>query len=134
MCEYIEREALINRLLKVSVTDDLFGMGAQFGTDHAIQVINEAPAADVAPILRADGFKIGELAHVRHGKWILQCDARRDFVTGEYDEDYYLECSECHRKVFDISQDAVIEGRIADIIKAYPYCHCGCKMDGDSNV
>lgn len=55
MAEYIEREAVINRLLKVCMTNDLYGMGIQTGVDHAIDVIKEAPAADVAPVV--------------HGRW-----------------------------------------------------------------
>lgn len=54
--EYIERGAAINRLLSVAVTDDVFGMGIQFGVDHAIAVLSEVPAADVVEVV--------------HGKWI----------------------------------------------------------------
>ena len=56
MNDYIEREAVISRLEKVDM-DAYYGFTAavQFGVDHAIQCIKEAPAADVAP--------------VRHGRW-----------------------------------------------------------------
>lgn len=50
--EYIERGAAINRLLSVAVTGDVFGMGVQFGVDHAIAVLNEAPAANVVEVVR----------------------------------------------------------------------------------
>ena len=58
MKEYIEREAVIERLAKVDM-DTYYGFTAavQFGVNHAIQCIKEAPAADVAP--------------VRHGRWIV---------------------------------------------------------------
>ena len=58
MKEYIEREAVVSRLEKVNM-DTYYGFtaGVQFGVDHAIQCIKEAPAADVAP--------------VRHGRWIV---------------------------------------------------------------
>lgn len=52
MAEYIERGAAINRLLSVAMTDDTFGMGIQFGVDHAIAVLNEAPTADVVEVVR----------------------------------------------------------------------------------
>ena len=66
--EYIERGAAINRLLSVAVTDDVFGMGVQFGVGHAIAVLNEAPAADVV--------------EVKHGTWI-------------HDYNNVYGCSEC---------------------------------------
>ena len=54
---YIEREAVLDRLAKVNM-DTYYGFTAavQFGVDHAIQCIKEAPAADVV--------------EVRHGRWI----------------------------------------------------------------
>ena len=53
MSDYIEREAVISRLEKVDM-DAYYGFTAavQFGVDHAIQCIKEAPAADVAPVVR----------------------------------------------------------------------------------
>ena len=49
MKEYIEREAVLERLAKVDM-DTYYGFTAavQFGVNHAIQCIKEAPAADVA--------------------------------------------------------------------------------------
>ena len=57
MKEYIEREAVLERLAKVDM-DTYYGFTAavQFGVNHAIQCIKEAPAADVV--------------EVRHGRWI----------------------------------------------------------------
>ena len=54
---YIGREAVLDRLAKVNM-DTYYGFTAavQFGVDHAIQCIKEAPAADVA--------------EVRHGRWV----------------------------------------------------------------
>lgn len=52
MPEYIEREALISRLNKVCVTDDVFGMGMQTGIEHAINCTKEAPTADVVEVVR----------------------------------------------------------------------------------
>ena len=56
MKEYIEREAVLERLAKVDM-DTYYGFTAavQFGVNHAIQCIKEAPAADVV--------------EVRHGRW-----------------------------------------------------------------
>ena len=52
MAEYIEREAILNRLNKVHMDNRPFDAGVQFGVDHAISCVIEAPAADVAPVVR----------------------------------------------------------------------------------
>ena len=72
MKEYIERETVLERLAKVDM-DTYYGFTAavQFGVNHAIQCIKEAPAADVA--------------EVRHGRWeMAPCN-------GVYD----MRCSAC---------------------------------------
>ena len=76
MKEYIEREAVVSRLEKVNM-DTYYGFtaGVQFGVDHAIQCIKEAPAADVAP--------------VRHGRWVGE--------PVDIDGHTAMECSECHK-------------------------------------
>ena len=73
MKEYIEREAVLERLGKVDM-DTYYGFTAavQFGVNHAIQCIKEAPAADVV--------------EVRHGRWCRTKD-------GDW------ECSECKEAV-----------------------------------
>lgn len=113
MAEYIERDKLLDKALTIYRYDNESGLLMTHKVVLSSDVVM-APPADVAP--------------VRHGNWSLLCDVHRDSVTGEVDEHYYLECSECKRKVFDISQDAVITGRWADVIKDYPYCHCGANM------
>ena len=56
MKEYIERAPLLERLSKVKMDEHGFGLAVQFGIDHAINCIKEAPAADVV--------------EVKHGYWI----------------------------------------------------------------
>ena len=70
---YIDREAVLDRLAKVNM-DTYYGFTAavQFGVDHAIQCIKEAPAADVA--------------EVRHGRWL---------TTDAYP--HHLYCSVCYK-------------------------------------
>lgn len=46
MAKYIDSEALIDRLKKVSLTDGCFGLGVQTGINHAIECVQEAPATD----------------------------------------------------------------------------------------
>lgn len=79
-----------------------------------------------------DGYSKGKDAVV-HGRWDVKCDSHLDYASGEFDEDYYIECSECGRKVWDISQDAALFGDWEKIFNKYPYCHCGAKMDGGQN-
>lgn len=52
MKEYIERAPLLERLSKVKMDEHGFGLAVQFGIDHASNCIKEAPAADVAPVVR----------------------------------------------------------------------------------
>ena len=64
------------------------------------------------------------------GHWDIRCDYHVDDVTREADESFYLECSECKRKVWDVNQMAAMNGEYRKLIEQYPYCHCGCKMEG----
>ena len=75
MKEYIEREAVLERLAKVDM-DTYYGFTAavQFGVNHAIQCIKEAPAADVV--------------EVRHGRW-------KNGGNGLYDT-----CSACEKEIY----------------------------------
>ena len=65
----------------------------------------------------------------RHGQWEVKSESQQ-LYCGEYDETFYLECSECKRKVWDISQTKAMFGEHEKIFADYPYCHCGAKMDG----
>ena len=58
MDEYIEREAILNRLNKVHMDNRPFDAGVQFGVDHAISCVIEAPSADVAPVVHAEPVMI----------------------------------------------------------------------------
>ncbi len=69
MAEYIEREALSDFILGLTIVDP---MVAQYA-DAVLMHIQQAPAIDVAP--------------VRHGRWIL--------VNKSYGE---YECSVCHAR------------------------------------
>lgn len=76
--EYIEREAILNRLNKVHMDNRPFDAGVQFGVDHAISCIMEAPAADVAPVV--------------HGRWV------KEVYVDPYGADWTrYHCSLCGR-------------------------------------
>lgn len=97
MKEYIEREAVLDRLAKVDM-DIYYGFTAavQFGVDHAIQCIKEAPAADVAPIRHAHWFDVGSLScrcsgcgckNDRETAYCPHCGALMDGKEDEYAAD-----------------------------------------------
>ena len=78
MAEYIEREALKERFRKrikwlEKDAHDQYSLGLFHGCEYDADLINEPPAADVAP--------------VRHGRWI-----HTDLAAHWYGKD---ECSEC---------------------------------------
>jgi len=64
------------------------------------------------------------------GHWNIHCYSTYDSWTQETDEDFYLECSECKREVWNIDQSAAMGGEYRKLVEQYPYCHCGCKMEG----
>ena len=90
MPEYIEREALRDELLNISVDiSNLYGCGVLEGLDRATKRLNEQPAADVAP--------------VRHGKWERTADGaalctacKRKMNPSQYG---YAFCSLCGAKM-----------------------------------
>ena len=93
MTEYIDREAIRNKLYQVSAV-----------TMKGLQLINQFPAADVAPVV--------------HGEWI------KETVNAQCWDGYNVEytmykCSECHAAFEDVGY-------------GYDYCpSCGARMDAE---
>lgn len=110
--EYIERGALKERLLAISVVaDDWYGMGINRGLDRADTAIDMMPAADVV--------------EVRHGEWKLI--ETEGFCDGGYYSRFC--CPLCFREIgvcHDYEKDAYNYAKTM-----YPYCHCGAKMDDE---
>ena len=110
--EYIEREALIQRL---AVSPLLSQMRAScFLKEGVLDIIQKFPAADVAP--------------VKHGEWKIGSEIHR--MMDDYDEELYVECPFCKRTFyvpFEFEDTKIIEYAREN----YPYCHCGAKMDGE---
>ena len=50
MARYVEVSHIVKKLLSVSITDDLYGMGIKTGIDQALKFIEETPTADVAEV------------------------------------------------------------------------------------
>ena len=88
------------------------------GILKSISIVKSAPSVDAEP--------------VRRGRWVLDCFVTQSF-EGEYDEEFYLICSKCGRKVYDINQSLALRGDANLFSKQYPYCHCGAKMDGGAD-
>ena len=106
MPEYIEREALRDELLNISIDiSNLYNCGILEGLDRATKRLNEQPAADVAP--------------VRHGRW----EDKPNPQWRAYDIRY---CSACG---WSIHKSKL---RKADL--NWAYCpNCGAIMDGGQN-
>ena len=80
MKEYIEREAVLDRLAKVNMDPYGFTSGVQMGVDHAIQCIKDAKAADVAPVVRCTDCRYYQTAKVNE-KGFLICPASGMEIT-----------------------------------------------------
>ena len=123
MPEYIEREALRDELLNISIdTSNLYGCGILEGLDRATKRLNEQPAADVTP--------------VRHGRWILEANKERTNCRWNVT----AECSECcdeKKEIWGgffpnvpdcIARDVALVS--AESVKLSNFCpNCGAKMD-----
>ena len=107
MAEYIKREAAIKRIKEVYCAGCNSYNGVRCracGTGDAIDMIEDAPAADVAPVV--------------HGRWI-SWEKAGNFVPSP---DRH-ECSVCH----DAAQVLVNGFELLS-----DYCpNCGAKMDGE---
>ena len=91
MDEYIKREALIDRLLRVHLDmDNLYTLGIQRGITFAIEFIKEMPTADVAPVVRCEDC--------RHFRRNLENDTYCGCVGGLTDPEEHDFCSYGERK------------------------------------
>lgn len=111
--DLISRSALLERLDKVAMPDDLYSLGIQRGVEHAKEVIAEAPAVDAEKVCEQMGLvkeamdmAKAYLRPVRHGRWIISSDG------------YYPYCWDCKARP-----------KGGNMTKYCP--NCGAKMDGD---
>lgn len=110
MAEYIEREALLEKLHEIGgcgAEPDTWADGYDKAIDVAYGLVLRTPAANVAP--------------ARHGAWKKSSD--------DYCGLNIIKCSLCHEEwCFEVDDDVV------DL--NYNYCpNCGARMDGgDGNA
>ena len=105
MDEFISREATIKRIKKVYCVGCNSYNGVRCracGTGDAIDIIEDAPAADVAPVV--------------HGRWI---HSRYKDCSEQFE---LVKCSQCNHEAY----------AMAFYVRGGNYCpSCGAKMDGE---
>lgn len=75
------------------------------------RIVDNAPTADVKEVI--------------HGEWELKSRAIR--LVDDFDEDFYVECSVCHRTE-EVEFEFDEEKMLAYAREHYPFCHCGADM------
>ena len=104
MDEFISREATIKRIKEVYCVgcNSYHGVRCRAcGTGDAIDIIDDFPAADVAPVV--------------HGRWI---HSRYEDCSEQFE---LLKCSQCNHEAY----------AMAFYVRGGNYCpNCGAKMDG----
>lgn len=116
MAEYIEREAFLKDIeeryclpCKEAGKDHNGCKCRACWVDDMLGEVIDAPAADVAPVM--------------HGRWKL-------LHKGDWNSVFV--CSVCGRREVIVESEAY--NSALKMPKKYPYCHCGARMDGDSDA
>jgi hypothetical protein len=111
MAEYIEKEALKNKLRAYNCTSTSDNLDYNRGLNDALRyvvpmIIAGQPTEDVVPVV--------------HGRLVLRAvsDVTSTFM-----------CSECGRE-FEVA-NAYFGTPTNHPDKNYPYCNCGARMDGE---
>lgn len=92
-------------------------LGANAAIDTFVDSVKQAPSVDAEPVV--------------HSQWIICCDESEDFMVGEDGDTFYIECSKCGKKIYDVDQAAAYHEDFKKIQEDYPYCNCGARMDGE---
>lgn len=79
-------------------------------------------------ILAKEGLALGYFDYpMGTGEWKLHSKLEH---WDDWGEKFILECPSCGRKVFHVDYRDAPE----DLLRKYPFCHCGMKMIGISEV
>lgn len=108
MSEYIKREAIMAFPIRKDRCDkERANEHFILGIETVLEYAENLPAADVAP--------------VAHGRWKL-------LRKGDWTSVFM--CSVCGRRQ-TIAESESYNSQLK-MPREYPYCHCGARMDGDS--
>lgn len=108
MAEYIER----SYIRKMAMFEMAYTMETETDAAVVLRMIDDAPAADVAPVV--------------HGRWEWFDEDTGTPLTG-YEREWGWRCSYCKHELPDNYDDP-------DYRPMLDYCpHCGAKMDGGDN-
>ena len=97
MAEYIKREATIKRIQEVYCTDCNSYNGVRCracGTGDAIDIIEDAPAADVAPVVHGRWMK-----HIKGGTLCSRCGSYTQHKGDVLDMSKAIACPWCGAKM-----------------------------------
>ena len=112
MAKYIDRDMAEQALIKEAalILRKMPYITIADSADRMIKIVQEVPAADVAPVV--------------HGRWVFGKDLA--CCWGQILKNkYHLYCSECLEQAFNRSED-----NDPDFDIDTPYCfNCGAKMD-----
>ena len=112
--------AHIQRVTRKSSRSRTLWSGIHGGVNYCRNLVFEAPTIEAAP--------------VKYGQWNIKTEIYRYGMEEEIDEEFFLECSECGRRVWVSDNTKVLNGKEEEIFEDYPYCHCGAKMDGGAGT
>ena len=108
MSKYIDADALKDKMFNYY---DCINLNTRKGNYKGETLMNYEVADMIEDCI--DNAPTADVEEVRHGKWIY-CGHHE--MMG-----YVFKCSVCERWMFAHSQNHVVG--------AYPYCHCGAKME-----
>lgn len=101
----------MSRYIDVEDFKEIYRKRAKNKDWYDLFLLDKTPTADVKPIVR--------------GEWILNCISQK--LLEDYDEEYYVECSLCHRTE-DVPFELENEKMLKYAEEHYPFCHCGADM------
>lgn len=109
MANYFDCAALMGQLTSAEMQRKLKQASGAEAYNEFLLLVNGAPVADVAPVV--------------HGRWKL-------LHKGGWTSVFV--CSVCGRRETITESESYNSQH--KMPKEYPYCHCGARMDGDSDA
>jgi len=110
MDEYIKREEALALVRPDAPEDEKTAVTIATAKKLVRSILHRTPAADVAPVV--------------HGRWKL--------LRKGGDWTSVFVCSVCGRR--ETIEESESYNSQLKMPREYPYCHCGARMDGDSDA